>query len=190
MKLKHGLVLGAVLGLTATQMALADPTAFDLARKGDDYIGVQSKGKLLEIYSEKSVAMLTPNIWYVDYYDPDAGWKTVEVKFGGGQEMEVTHPSHVFQGHPKATDVLDWSKLNIDSTRALRIAAEQPLLKGLTLKESKMTLQNSDDGVVWKVELWVAKVNDSTKEGDVGTVTLSPDSGSVIKADLHPDNAN
>ena len=188
MKIKYSLAL-TILAF-ATRAALADPTAFDLARKGDDYVGVQSKDKVLEIYSEKSVAMLMPNIWYVDYYDPDAGWKTVEVKFGGGQEMEVTHPSHIFQGHPKETDVLDQSKLEVDSPRALKIAQTQPLLKGLTLKESKMTLQNSDDGVVWKVEIWAAKVNDSTKEADIGIVTVSAADGSVIKADLHPDNAS
>ena len=190
MKLKHGLVLGAILGMAAAQGAFADPTALDLARKGDDFVGTQSKDKVLQIWSEKSVAVLTPNIWYVDYYDPDAGWKTVEVKFGGGQEMEVTHPSHIFQGHPNAVDIFDMSHINMDSPRALRIAAAQPLIKALTLKESQMTLHRTGDGVVWTVELWAAKVNDSTKEADIGTVTVNADDGSVVKMDLHPDKAD
>jgi uncharacterized protein YabE (DUF348 family) len=90
----------------------------------------------------------------------------------------------------KPEDILDWDKLKVDSDRALKIAASQPLLNGLTLRASRMTLQRTDDGVVWKVELWAAKVNDSTKEADIGAVTISAADKSVIQTDLHPNNAD
>jgi hypothetical protein len=188
MKTKHGMVLGAVLGLVTALVASAEPTALDLVNKGDQYVGVQSKDKVIQISSDKSVATLTPNIWHIVYYDPDSTFKTVEVKFGAGQEMEVSHPMRMFPDKPG--DILDLSKLRVDSDRALKIAASQPLLKALTLRASKMTLGNTDDGVVWKVELWAAKVGDSTKEADIGSLTISAADRSVVRSDLHPGNAD
>jgi len=190
MKMKQILVLGAVVGLASTRVALADPTAFDLGKKGDDYVGVQSKDKIIEIYSDKSVATLEPNIWYVVYYDPSVTFKTVEVKFGGGQEMDISHPVRPFQMPAKMENILDQTKLKIDSDRALTIATSQPLLKGLTLRSSKMTLSNVDEGLVWRVELWAAKVGDPTKQAGIGSVYISANDGSVVRTDLHPDSAN
>jgi hypothetical protein len=190
MKIKHGLVLGAVLGLATTSIALADPTALNLVSKANDYVGVQSKDKILDIDSEKSVSSLQPNIWHVIYYDDTVVSKTVDVKFGAGQEMDVSHPMRPFMLPAKERDVIDQSKLKVDSDRALDIATQQPLLKGLILRSSRITLENGDYGVAWKVELWAAKVNDSTKEANVGTVYVSAEDGSVVKLDLHPDSAS
>jgi hypothetical protein len=160
----------------------------DLVNKGDQYVGVQSKDKVIQISSDKSVATLTPNVWHVLYYDPDSTFKTVQVTFGAGQEMEVTHPFRMFPAHPE--DMLGLDSVKVDSDRALRVAASQPILNALTLRASKMTLQKTDDGVVWKVELWAAKVGDSTKEADIGTVTISAADKSVVRSDLHPSNAD
>lgn len=188
--MKNAFVLGVVSGLMVTQLALADPTALDLIKQADNYVGVQCRNKVLEIYSDKSVASLEPNVWHVVFYDPDATFKSVEVKFGAGQEMEVSHPMHAFMMPAKARDIMDRSKINVDSGRALHIAASQPLLKGLTLRFSKMTLQNTDDGVVWKVELWAARVGDPTKQAGIGYVCISADDGSIVKSNLHPDSAD
>jgi len=190
MKMKYGIALGAVLGLAATRMALAEPTALELVKNGDDYVGVQSKDKILQIYSDKSVASLEPNVWYVVYYDPSVPFHSVQIKFGAGQEMDVSHPFHPFQLPAGVGDILDQSKIKVDSDRALEIAQSQPLLKGLTLRASKLTLENDGDMPVWKVELWAAKVHDSTKEANIGTVRVSADDGSVVKSDLDPSSAD
>lgn len=189
MKIKQGVVLGAVLGLAAASLALAQPTALGLAKKGNDYIGMQSRDKVLRIYSDKSVGTLEPNVWHVVYYDPDVFQKSVDVKFGAGQEMGVSHPM-AFQLPAKADDVMDQSKVTVDSNHALRIAESQPLLKGLTLRSSKMTLSKTDNGPTWKVELWAAKVSDPTKTAGIGNIQISAADGSIIKSDLHPDSAN
>ena len=189
MRTKHVMVLAAVLGLASSQLAMADPTALDLAKKGNDYVGVQSKDKVLKIYSDKSVASLEPNIWYVVYYDPDIFQKTAEVKFGAGQEIEVSRSMRPFQMPAKARDILDMSKVTVDSDRALKVAQEQPLLKGLTLRYSKMTLADTDNGMAWKIELWAAKVNDPTKTASIGTIYISATDESVLRSDLHPDRA-
>jgi hypothetical protein len=187
MKMYYGLVLAATLGLTTSSIALADPTALNLVKSGDNYVGEQSKDKILEIYSEKSVTSLEPNIWHVVYYDPDVFFRSTDVKFGAGQEMTVSHPMHAFALPAKPDQILDPARIKVDSDRALHIAASQPLLKGLNLRYSKMTLQKTDDGVVWKVEFWAVKINDQSKVADVGTVCISAADGSVINYDLHPD---
>ena len=189
MKIKHGVILGAGLALAAAQLALADPTALNLTKKGNDYVGMPSRDKILEIYSDKSVASLEPNIWHVVYYDPTVMSKSVEVKFGAGEEMDVSHPVRPFRFPAGERDILDRAKVNVDSDRALTIATSQPLLKSLRLSASKMTLENSDSGPVWNVELYAVKLHDSTKEASIGSVRISANDGSVLKSDLNPGNA-
>ncbi|MBU6411741.1 MAG: hypothetical protein KGR98_15260, partial [Verrucomicrobia bacterium] len=142
------------------------------------------------IRSEKSVGSLTPDIWYVVYYDPDATFKSVQVKFGAGQEMEVTHPWRVLEMATDAHTVMDRAKLKVDSDRALAIAKAQPLLKHLDLKAAQLCLQNGDEGPRWKVEFWAAKLKNPNDQADVGAVYISPTDGSVIENDLHPDKVD
>lgn len=190
MKINYGVVLGAVLGLATTHIVLADPTALSLVKNGDDYVGTLCKDRILEAYSDKSVATMEPNVWHVVYYDPSVFSRSVDVKFGAGQEMEVSHPMRPFMIPAKARDVLDPRGLKVDSDRALQIATSQPILNGLTLRSSKMTLSNSDDGAIWKVELYAAKVGDPTREVSIGYVTMTADDGTIVKADLHPSSVS
>ena len=192
MKIQNTIILGAVLGLATARMALAEPTALDLIKKGNDYVGVQSKDKVIQVFSDRSVASLEPNIWHVVYYDPTVGafdLKSVEVKFEAGQETGVSHPMRPFQLPAKPSQVIDLSKITVDSDRAVDIATSQPVLKGLKLRYSKVTLQNGDGGPEWRVELWAAKVSDPTKDANVGTVRVSATDGSVIQSALRPGNA-
>ncbi|HEX9045880.1 MAG TPA: hypothetical protein VF988_02540 [Verrucomicrobiae bacterium] len=188
MKQGSRFLLLAALGWAVT--ASADPTALQLVAKGNDYVGVQSKDRVVMIMSEKSAGTLTPAIWHIVYFDPDAPFKTVDVKFGGGEEMQVAHPVHPFQVPAKDLAVLDRSKIQVDSDRALEIATGQPLLRPFTLRAAKLTLEHNESGLVWKVQLWAAKLRDPNKEADVGTVTLSATDGTVLKADLHPGRAD
>lgn len=188
MKMKQGIVLGAVLGLATSRVALAEPTALDMIKKGDDYVGVQSKDKVVQIYSDKSVASLDPNVWHVVYFDPSVFSKTTDVKFEAGQQTGVGH-MRPFTLPAKADQVLDLSKITVDSDRAVKIAASQPLLKGLNLRYSRLTLQKGETDPEWKVELWAAKVSDPSKTANVGNVRISAVDGSILQSNLHPGNA-
>ena len=178
-----------ILGMACAAVA-SQPTAFDLMKRGDDYVGVQSKDRVVQIRSEKSVASLTPDIWYVVYYDPDATLKAVQVKFGAGQEMEVTHPLRLLEPVTGEDKVLDSSKLKVDSDQAQATALDQPLLKNLTIKATQLWLMHGDVGPEWKVKLWAAKVNDPSQSADVGDVYISAADGSIDKVDLHPNSAD
>ncbi|HEX5399494.1 MAG TPA: hypothetical protein VFY06_10645 [Verrucomicrobiae bacterium] len=188
---KQRIFIVAALAISLLGCARAgEPTAFELASKGDQYVGTQSKGKVVQIRSEKSIGTMTPDIWYVVYYDPDATFKSVQVKFGAGKEMEVTHPLRILEMATDQHDVLDKEKLKVDSDRALKIAMSQPLLRNLKLKASKLTLGHGDEGPVWTVELWAAKLKNPDDNADVGAVILSATDGKVIKADLHPNSVD
>ena len=180
------LALGA-LALALTQAVwAAEPQALELAKLGDQYVGIQSKDWVVQIFSEKSIASLTPDIWYVVYYDPDATFKAVEVKFGGGQKLDVSHPGRVLELFTEDKRPLDATKLSVDSEQALRIASAQPVLHNLNLKASQLWLEHGDLGPQWRVKLWAAKLNEPDENADIGTVTLSAADGALIKMDIHP----
>ena len=196
MKFKQTSFSRKMLAVAATTFAVAlsalaaDPTAFELAKMGNQYVGVQSKDKIVQIRSEKSVGTLTPDIWYVVYYDPDATLKAVEVKFGAGQKLDVSHPLRLLEPITGADRVLDDTKLKVDSDRALKIAMTEPLLKNLKLKATQLWLRHGDLGPEWRVKLWVAKLKDPNDDADVGVVDISAADGTVVKTDLHPNSAD
>jgi hypothetical protein len=75
----------ALCALGQTARAADEPTALSLIKDANEYVGKDVKDKVIGLRSEKSVASLTPNIWYVVYYDHDATFKTTEVKYGAGK---------------------------------------------------------------------------------------------------------
>ena len=180
------IVVTAALFLAGARAGQAgEATAFELIKAGNHYVGEQSKDKVVQIRSEKSVASLVPNIWYVVYYDPDATLKAVEVKFGAGQKLDVSHPLRLLEPITGENKVLEVAKLQVDSDKALELAAAEPLLKPLTLKASQLWLQHSDEGPVWKVKFWAAKLKNPNDDVDIGEVYISADQGKVVRSDLH-----
>lgn len=179
--LAHGLETGA-----------AEMTAFQLAKEGNRYIGEDAKDKVSQIRSEKSVGTLTPNIWYIVYFDPDATAKAVEVKFAAGQKVSVKRPARVLELIGGADNALPKDKLLIDSNQALQIAQREPLLANLNLKASEMKLERWGDAhlPVWKVRLWAAKLSNPNKMADIGEVFISADQGKVVKNDLKPNRVD
>jgi hypothetical protein len=163
----------------------AEPTALELIKEGNRSLGEQSKDKVLGIHSDKSIAGLTPNIWYVVYFDPDTPFKRAEVKFGAGRQMGVKREMHPFGGGGSLDKVLDLKKLKVDSDRAIKTATAEPLLSKLTLKATQLWLENSGAAPVWKVRLWAAKLKKPDATADIGDIFISAESGEVVKSDLH-----
>ena len=129
----------------ATRVVQAvEPTAFDLIKEGNDYVSKDAKDKIVQIRSEKSIGSLTPNVWYIVYYDVDATFKATEVKFGGGKKLKVTRPMRMLEPVTGDDKKLNREKFRIDSDKAIEVASAEPVLKPVTLKASKLTLQKSD----------------------------------------------
>jgi hypothetical protein len=167
-----------------------DLSAFALIKEGNRHVGEDAKDKVVQIRSEKSVGSMTPNIWYVVYYDLDATAKATEVKFGAGQKLQVKRPARVFELAGKAHLPMDRDKLKIDSDKALDIATKEPLLKNLKLLASRLTLEAWEGAPTWKVRLWAAKLRNPNKDADIGEVFISAETGKVLKNDLHIDRVD
>src|SRR6266436_8249015 len=133
--LNHKLLLAIFaafgFGLAARR---AEATAFDLAKEGNRYVGEQSKDRIVQIRSEKSVGGLSPNIWHVVFYDPTATLKAVEVKFGAGKMLDVKRPIRLLEPVTGGDTPLDKARLKIDSDQAIKTALKEPLLQNIKVK--------------------------------------------------------
>jgi len=159
----------------------AEPTAFDLVKEGNRHLGEEAKGRVVQIRG------LTPNIWFVVYYDPDATAKATEIKFAAGTKVAVKRPARVLESISGSYRELPKEKLKIDSDKAIEIAKNEPLIKNLTLTNSQLTLERGEgDQPVWKVKLWAAKIRRPSDTVNIGEIHISAEDGKVVKNDLKP----
>lgn len=186
----------ALLVVGCRQFASAgEATALSLIKEANEYVGKDARDQVVQIRSDKSIASLTPSIWYVVFYDPDATFKSTEVKFAAGKKSDVKRPFRVLE-LAKADKVFDKTKLKTDSDAAIKLAAEEPILKPLTLKATQLWLDSnykldlSVTGPVWRVRLWAAKLKNPNDNADIGEVYISAEDGKILKTDLHIDRVD
>lgn len=169
----------AVLAATVMQSFAGETTALELIREGNRYVGEQFKDKVVLVRSEKSVATLTPQTWLINYRHDLTSLKGIEVKFIGGKMADVD--SSIRGGR-----VFDLSKIKVDSDRALGVVTNEAILKNLTLRATKMSLERLGEGGVpaWRVQIWAAKLRSPADSTSIGEIFLSAEDGSVLKNDL------
>jgi hypothetical protein len=201
MKIMHSMtkrqfLLSSLAFFAMISATLADePTALNLVKAGNDYVGKDARNKVVQIRSDKSIGSLTPVIWYVVYFDPDATFKATEVKFEAGRKTDVKRPMRMLE-YPKAEKVIDLSKVKVDSDAAIKTATTDPLLKNVTLKATQLWLERdfkldlSVDAPIWRVRLWAAKLKNPNDNTDIGEVFISAGDGQVVKRDLHIDRVD
>lgn len=184
-------ICGAVLLSASNPVIAADPdsTAFELIKEGNRHLGEEAKDRVVQIRSEKSIGSLTPNIWYIVYYDPDATAKATEVKFVAGAKASVKRPARILEFVTGNTE-LPKDKLKVDSDKAIDIAKKQPILKNLTLTATELKLERWNAEPVWKVRFWAAKLRNPSKTVDIGEVFISSANGEVVHNDLHIDRVD
>ena len=119
------------------------------------------------------------------FYDPDATFKATEVKFGAGKKMSVKRPLRLLELGTREYQTLDRQKMHVDSDKALETATTEPLLNHLKMKASQMWLQNTDEGLAWRIRLWAAKLRNPADDAEIGEVYVSADDGKVLRRDLH-----
>jgi hypothetical protein len=105
--------------------------------------------------------------------------------------MSVKRPARFLEPLLGTHRQLNREKLKVDSDKVLAVALKEPLLKNLKIKATQLWLQreawSGDDLPVWKVRLWAGKLQRPDREVEIGDVFISPETGKVIKSDLHID---
>ena len=191
--IQRGLVFSVLGMMVFSPAALASElSAFQLIKEGNRHLGEEARDRVVQIRSEKSVGSLTPNIWYVVYYDPDATAKAAEVKFGAGKKLSVKRPARILEMGTGAHRELNRDKMKVDSDKAIDLAKKEPLLNNLTLTNTQLWLERDfwsgdKDLPVWKVRLWAAKIRKPTESADIGDIYVSAEDGKVLRSDLHID---
>jgi hypothetical protein len=179
------LALAMSMALGACPVRSAEPTALELVKEGNRYVGEQAKDRVVQIRSEKSVAGLIPNIWYVVYHDPTATFKAVEVKFGAGKMLDVKRPLRMLEPITGGHQPLELSRVKLDSDAAIRKVLSEPLLEKLTVTATAARLERGEGGVpVWKVRVWAAKLRKPNEQADLGEVVLLAEDGALLKNGL------
>jgi hypothetical protein len=189
--LKRNLFIAVVLACGMSRLAVAgEATALSLIKDANEYVGKEARDKVVELRSEKSINTLTPNIWYVVFFDPDATFKASEVKFEAGRKKEMKRPMRMLE-YAKADKVMDREKIKVDSDEAIKTAITEPLLKNLTLKATQLWLNvnlNKDltvTGPIWKVRLFAARLRNPNENVDIGDVYVDAQTGKIVRSDLH-----
>ena len=174
----------------AARAPAAEPTAFELVKEGNKHVGEDAKDRVSQIRSDKSVGSLTPNVWHIVYYDPDASLKATEVTFAGGKKLSVKRPTRLLEPITRSHKQLEKDKLKIDSDKAIDIAKQDPLLKNLKLTNTQLWLEHGDDGPHWRVRLWCEKVHNPSATAEIGEVFLSAQDGKVLRRELKTNRAD
>jgi cytochrome c556 len=180
-----------VLLFTALAVVAAgkEPTALELIKEANRYVGEQAKDKLLQIRSERSVGTLTPKVWYVVFHDPTATFKAVEVKFAAGKMVDVKRPFRVVE-LAKGAKEIGTAKVKVDSDRAIETALAEAILKDIQVKSVEARLENGTAGPLWKLKLWAAKLNKANETAEIGRITVDAEDAKVLETDIHPNRLN
>src|SRR5713101_415564 len=169
--IQRGLAFSVLGMMVFSPAALASElSAFQLIKEGNRHLGEEARDRVVQIRSEKSIGSLTPTIWYVVYYDPDATAKATEVKFGAGKKLTVKRPPRVLEPFLGTHRPLNREKMKIDSDKAIEVATKEPLLANLKLKATQLWLErpawSADEVPVWKVRIWAAKLKHPDQDAD------------------------
>jgi hypothetical protein len=176
------ILAGSVVAFAAQA---AEPTAFELIKEGNRFVGEDAKDKVVQIRSVKSIGSLSPSTWWIVYYDVDARMKATEVRFDGGKKSDVQRPFRLFERAGSYKNLMDRSKLKIDSNEALKIAQKDGLLDRVKLTNSKMLIEKWEDMPVWKITFWAERARETSKTVDIGQIFVNAEDGKVVHRDLH-----
>lgn len=182
--LKSTMTAALLAGAAISNASAGEPTAFQLFTEGNKYLGEQSKGKVVQARSEKSIAGLVPNVWRIVYYDPDTTFKAQEIKFGAGKKLDQSRPWRMIET-VTGDKVLPAEKLKVDSDEAIKIATKEPLLEKLKLLATQLWLDRGEENPTWKVRIWAEKLRSPGHDADIGDVYIDAKTGKVIRTDLH-----
>jgi serine/threonine protein kinase len=152
------------------------PTVLDLVSKGNSHVPEIAKNKILRAEAARFQVGTVPQRWRLTYYDPNAQYDAIELRFEKGQMARLHEPTRLLGVlNPQAPKPMDIEKIKIDSDEAVRIAVGLPTVASLSIKTLELELERGTGGVpVWKVRLFsIGQLE--------GSVNIAADDGKILK---------
>jgi len=176
------------------------------AKKAADLANTEAKTggpyRVLRVDGENADSDLRLRQWDITVYSGDRANKAMLIRIKDGIVVSTTSAVRLFDdarwsnfgrnfsGYSVA-EIIQTSRWKLDSPDVLaRVAALQGLEK-LQLTDAKMSLRKLSDGdvpAIWRVKVKARSKTQPGREGWIGAVDLSAETGEVIKNDLHSEH--
>jgi hypothetical protein len=176
--MKIALCTALIVGAGALPLAAAPDSAYQALRTIGTERGSDTLKHVIEVQGHGGVP--EPVVWRVVLDDPAAR--------GGVRELDVAHGKIVAEHTPiksyggsSAGALIDFHKLNLDSTGAFTVAEKQAEKSHLGFDSVDYTLRTGDGpdaSPVWAVHMM------DTNHHNVGALTVAADTGVVVTSDF------
>ena len=180
--------------------------ALPTAKKAADLANAEAKTgnvyRVLRVDGENADSDLRLRQWDITVYSGDRANKAMLIRIKDGIVVSTTSAVRLFDdarwsnfgrnfsGYSVA-EVIQTGRWKLDSSDVLARVAALPALEKLQLTDAKMSLRKLSDGdvpAIWRVKVKARSKTQPGREGWIGTVDLSAETGEVIKNDLHSEH--
>ena len=176
------------------------------AKKAADIANTEAKTggqyRVLRLEGEDADSDLRLRQWDVTVYAADRGNNAMMIRIKDGlvvststavrlfDDARWTKFGRNFSGYNSA-EIIQPTRWKLDSPDTLAKVAALPGLEKLQLTDAKMSLRKLSDGdvpAIWRVKVKARSKIQPGREGWIGAVDLSAETGEVIKNDLRPEH--
>ena len=186
---------------TAVILAANVPTAKKIADIADTEAKTGGQFRVIRLEGEDADSDLSPRQWDVTVYDIVRGNHATTIRFKDGLAVSTTGAVRVFDdahwtqfgrnftGYDPA-EIIQLARWKLDSTDVLARIATLPGMDKVQITDVKMALRKLSDGdvpPVWHVKVKVRSKLKPGREGWIGVVELSAETGEVIQTTLRPE---
>ncbi|MDR2462677.1 MAG: hypothetical protein LBD30_02725 [Verrucomicrobiales bacterium] len=166
-------------------------TAFQAVEIAKKQVNPYAAKSLAQIVGKPSTVGLMPEEWQVLFYDPAADQHGTLVTVSGNAVTGIRDGYTQLDSFRifayKMEEIIDPSKLKVDSTKLVSILQNSASLKGLKITSIGLWLKKDKKGPLeppfWNAELYAANAK-GDKEVKFGEARVDGESGKILKLDL------
>lgn len=181
-----------------TILAANVPTAKKIAELANAEIKTGGQFRVLRLEGEETDSDLHPRQWDITVYDAQRGNHATTIRFKDGMAVSMTGAVRVFDdarwtqfgrnftGYDPS-EIISVTRWKLDSPDVLNRVAALPGMEKLQITDAKMALRKLSDGDVppiWRVKVKARSKLQPGREGWIGVVELSAETGEVIQNSL------
>ncbi len=185
----------------ATILAANVPTAQKNADLANTEVKTGGQFRVIRLEGEDTYSDLHPRQWDITVYDTQRGNHATTVRFKDGVAVSLAGAVRVFDdarwtrfgrnftGYDPS-EIIQLARWKLDSPDVLNRIAGLPGMDKTQITDVKMALRKLSDGDVapiWRVKVKARSKLQPGREGWIGIVELSAETGEVIQNSLRPE---